>query len=434
MGELERSQRLAASPAGRGDGAVAPARPSGARLAAFRYAAFRLFWIGQLATNIGTWMQIVATGWLVLELTDSPAFLGLNAVFQGLPILACALVGGVVADRFDRYRLMVGAQLVQLFPDVALALLVATGQVHVVHIFVYSLLTAVINGLTTPARQAFVPRLVPPPALVSAVALNSAVWQGGAVVGPTVAGLVLAAWGTPGNFYLNVVSDLVNLGAMLLIRAAPASSPPVRESPWQSLAQGTRYVFREANVRTLLLAVAALSLLGRPYTQLLPVFARDVFHTGPQGLGVMLTMPAIGAVAAAFGLGLLGESASTSWFLAMSVAQALALGAFAASPVFGVSLALLFVMGATSAVASALANTLLLQLVEERMRGRVMGFFMAATWGGWRLGAFPAGLVAEGWGAQPALGLCAATLLAVQAPLARSKLLRAGAGLTRTRH
>jgi MFS family permease len=142
----------------------------------------------------------------VLELTDSPAYLGLNAVFQRVPILACALVGGVVADRFDRYRLMVGAQLVQLFPDVALALLAATGQVHVVHIFVYSLLTAVINGLTTPARQAFVPRLVPPPALVSAVALNSAVWQGGAVIGPTVAGLVLAAWGTPGKFYLDALA------------------------------------------------------------------------------------------------------------------------------------------------------------------------------------------------------------------------------------
>jgi MFS family permease len=238
--------------------------------------------------------------------------------------------------------------------------------------------------------------------------------------------------GAHSNSYLNVVSDLVNLGAMLLIRAAPASSSPVRESPWQSLTQGTRYVLREANVRTLLLAVAALSLLGRPYTQLLPVFARDVFHTGPQELGVTLTMPAIGAVAAAFGLGLL-ESASTPWLLAMSVAQALALGAFAASPLFGVPLALLFAMGATSAVASALANTLLLQLVEERMRGRVMGFFMAATWGGWRLGAFPAGLVAEGWGAQPALGLCAATLLAVQVPLARSSLLRAGLGALRGR-
>ena len=380
--------------------------------------------MGQLATNVGTWMQVVAAGWLVLELTDSPAYLGLNAAFQGVPIIVFALVGGVVADRFDRYRLMVGAQVAQLLLDVALAVLVATGAVNVVQIFAYSALMAVVNGLTTPGRHAFVPRLVPRDALVSAVALNSSLWQGGAVIGPTVAGLVLAAWGTAWNFYLNVVSDLVNLAAMLLIRARPEPGRPATHSPWDSLVQGARYAMGRGDVRTLLAATAAVCLLGRPYTQLMPVFARDVFHVGPEGLGVMLAMPSLGAVAAVVVIGVVGSLDPARWFLRASVASALALGAFAASPIYGLSLVLLVVLGAATSAATTLANTALLHRVDDRMRGRVMGYFMAATWGGWRMGALPTGLLGAVVGTPLAVGIGAALLLLVQVPVARGLLPR----------
>jgi MFS family permease len=403
---------------------AAPRPPPAARLAAFGYPAYRWYWLGQLASNAGTWMAVVATGWLLLELTDSPAYLGLNAAFQGVPIVVCALIGGVVADRFDRYRLMVGAQVAQLVLDAALAVLVATGAVTVPQIFAYSLLQAIVNGLTTPARQALVPRLVPREALVSAVALNASVWQGGAVVGPTLAGLVLAAFGTAWNFYVNVISDVVCLVAMLLMRLPPEAPRVNTQSPWVSLVQGARYSLRQVDVRTLLIATGVVCLLGRPYTQLLPAFARDVFHVGPEGLGVMLAMPSIGAIAAVIGLGALGDRDTARWFWRACVATALALGAFAASPFYGLSLAMLVLVGATTAAATALSNSLLLHVVEDRMRGRVMGYYMAATWGAWRLGALPTGLLAAAWSTPLAIGVGAALLLLAQLPLARSRLLR----------
>jgi MFS family permease len=373
-------------------------------------------------------MAIVATGWLLLELTDSPAYLGLNAAFQGVPIVIFALVGGVVADRFDRYRLMVGAQVVQLLLDAGLAALVATGAVSVPQIFAYSLLQAIVNGLTTPARQALVPRLVPREALVSAVALNASVWQGGAVVGPTLAGLVLATFGTVWNFYVNVISDVVCLAAMLLMRLPPEAPQASTQSPWGSLVQGARYSVRQADVRTLLLATGVVCLLGRPYTQLMPAFARDVFHVGPEGLGVMLTMPSIGAIVAVIVIGIIGERDTARWFLRACIAAALALGAFAASPIYGLSLVLLVLVGATSAAATALSNSLLLHVVEDRMRGRVMGYYMAATWGAWRLGALPTGLVAAASSTPLAIGLCAVLLLLAQVPFARSRLLGGASG------
>src|SRR5215212_4947804 len=209
--------------------------PASQRLAAFRFPNYRLYWAGQLATNVGSWMQIVATGWLVLELTDSPAYLGLNGAFLAVPILVFSLVGGVVADRVDRYRLMIGAQIAKLVPDVVLAVLVGTGTVQVWQVFAYSLIGATIRGLTTPARQAFVPSLVPRPALLSAIALNSILWQGAAVLGPSVAGLILAAWGEPGNFYLNVVSDVLNLALLWAIRAPTAAPRAGAPSAWEGV-------------------------------------------------------------------------------------------------------------------------------------------------------------------------------------------------------
>jgi MFS family permease len=426
----EGGERVTPNGAAQGPTDLAAARPGAAasapatRFAAFHYPAFRWYWIGQLASNAGTWMAVVATGWLLLELTDSPAYLGFNAAFQGIPIVFFALVGGVVADRFDRYRLMIGAQVVQLALDAGLAALVATGAVTVPQIFTYSLFQAVVSGLSTPARQALVPRLVPRSGLVSAVALNQSVWQGGAVLGPTLAGLVLAAFGTVWNFYINVVSDVVCLVTMLLMRLPRETPQASAQSPWDSLVSGARYSVQHSNVRTLLIATGIVCLLGRPYTQLMPAFARDVFHVGPEGLGVMLTMPSIGAIAAVVGLSVLSGRDTAKWFLRVCIGAALALGAFAASPIYPLSLVMLVFVGATSAAATTLSNSLLLHVVEDRMRGRVMGYYMAATWGAWRLGALPAGLVAAAWSTPTAIGLCAILLLAAQIPVARSRLIR----------
>lgn len=391
--------------------------PRSARFPAFHYRHFRLFWAGQVAHNVTSWMQLVATGWLVLELTNSPAYLGFNAAFQAVPILIFALVGGVVADRLDRYRLMVWAQRAHLIPDVTLALLVGTGNVRVEHVFAYSFVNSTINGLSTPARQAYIPNLVPKEALASAIGLNSIVWKGSAVLGPSVAGLVMVAWSIAGNFYLNVAGGLVNLLVLGLIRGSATPPPRAENSPWQGLAEGGRYAWGNRGVRALLLSVATISFLGGSHTLFLPVFARDIFAVGPQGFGLMVTMPALGTIVAGLLLGSTRRSVTPRSFILTAALLGVSLAAFGASPAFWLSLVLLVVVGGAYSGSSSLANTLLQQEVEDRLRGRVMSYFMASTWGAWRAGAVPIGLLASEHGAQLAIGLAGIGLLLVVIPL-----------------
>jgi MFS family permease len=391
----------------------------GLSFAAFHYRNYVLFWIGQLVTNVGSWMQTVATGWLVVQLTNSPATLGFNAAFMALPIVVFSLLGGVIADRVDRYRLMVLTGVAQVVPDAILAALVATGTVQVWYVYVYSLVWGSLKGLNFPARQAFVPGLVPPEAIQSAVALNSILWQGAAVVGPMLAGLAISAWGTPSNYYLNVGSDLVSLGTLLLIRLPPAPPRQVAGSAWQVLAEGVRYAWKQPVVRALLIAVAAISFFDRSYTQLMPVFARDVFQVGPQGLGLLLAMPAAGTIVMA--LFLAGGARRAHRGLEVLLAAAalgLALVAFAASTTLWLSLVLLLVVGAAATAATALANTLLLETVSDEMHGRVMAFYMDATQGCSQLGALPVGVLAQAIGPSPAVDLSAAVSLLVVGGLA----------------
>lgn len=387
------------------------------RFPAFHHRYFRLFWAGQVAHNVTSWMQLVATGWLVLELTNSPVYLGFNAAFQAVPILIFALVGGVIADRLDRYRLMVWAQCAHLVPDVTLAFLVGSGQVRVEHVFAYSFIDSTINGLSTPARQAYIPSLVPKDALPSAIGLNSIVWKGSAVLGPSVAGLVMVGWSIAGNFYINVAGGLLNLLVLALIRGSATPARRAENSPWQGLAEGSRYAWGDRGVRTLLLSVAVISFLGGSFTLFLPVFARDIFAVGPQGLGLMVTMPALGTIMAGLALGAARSSVKPRSFLFVAALLGFSLVGFAASPAFGLSLFLLVIVGGAYSGSTSLANTLLQQSVDDRLRGRVMSFFMAATWGAWRAGAVPIGLVAGAWGAPLAIGLGGAALILLILPL-----------------
>ncbi|HEY8695201.1 MAG TPA: MFS transporter, partial [Chloroflexota bacterium] len=340
---------------------------------------------------------------------------------QGLPILACAFVGGVVADRVDRYWTVVGAQVVNIVPDAILAILVASGHIRVEHLFAYAFINGVINGLANPARQAIVPSLVPKEALMSALALNGILWQGAAVLGPTLAGLALAAWGTGANFYINVVSDVVSIAVLLPIRARAAKLEHT-SSAWQNMAEGLRYAWRGATVRMLLLTVAAISLLGRSYFALMPVFARDVFHAGPEGLGVMLTMPAIGTIIAGFGLAMFkGHLPLERWFFIAGIGTAALLLGFALSPWLGLSLGILVLIGLALTSSATFSQTLIQQTVEESFRGRVMSLYMACTIAAWRMAALPFGFLAERWGAREAVAGGALVLLLLLLPASRRR-------------
>ncbi|MFI5269971.1 MAG: MFS transporter, partial [Chloroflexota bacterium] len=340
-----------------------------------------------------------------------------------VPILVFSLVGGVVADRFDRYKRMVWAYVAQIIPDAALAWLVITGQIRVEHVFAYSLITATINGLSTPARQAFVPSLVPKEALLSAMALNSIVWQGAAVVGPAVAGIILAVWGLPGSFNINVGRDFVSLVAILLVRVPALSLRRAGSSGWSDVREGLAHGWRSERVRVLLMSIAVVTFLSRPYSQLMPAFARDVFKVGPQGLGWMLTVPALGTIAAGVALTAIRRVSLVRSFVVLAAAMGAALVGFCATRSFPVALAMLFVIGGCSTATNTLINTLIQENVEERLRGRTMSLFMASTWGMWRLGSLPVGVAAEAWGSPLAVGAAAVLLLVCLVPVGRNKAL-----------
>jgi hypothetical protein len=367
-------------------------------------------------------MSLVAMGWLVLELTDSPAALGLTGAFAALPLIALALVGGLVADRVDRYRMILTAQLVSMVPDVVLAVLVGTGLVQVGHIYLYALANSTVRGFATPARQAFVPSLVPREALLSAIALNSILWQGAAVVGPALAGLVLSQWGTPWNFYLNVASDALNIALLLALRVPAVAPRPSGRSPWEGLVAGVRYLREQPSVRALLLAAAGLSFFGYSYMHIMPVFARDVLAVGPTGLGLLMTMPAAGTICAALSLALAGTiTGKGRLYVVLAGVFALALEAFAASRVFGLSLVILLLVGAAGTATQTLGSTLLQHTVADRMRGRMVSFWIIATQGAGPLGAVPAGLMAQAWGAPAAVALNAAVVLVLVLALALAR-------------
>ncbi|HLY67557.1 MAG TPA: MFS transporter, partial [Chloroflexota bacterium] len=329
---------------------------------------------------------------------------------------------GAVADRFDRYKLTVVSYIVQIIPDAALAWLVISGNIRVEYVFAYSIVTATINGLATPARQAFVPSLVGKEALLSAMALNSVVWQGSAVIGPAVAGMILALWGLPGSFNINVASDFVSLATIAFVRVAPIVAAK-KSSGWNEIREGLAYAWRQPKVRVLLVSVALTTLLARPYTQLMPAFARDVFQVGPQGLGWMLTVPALGTVVAGTILAAASRISLVRVYIVTVGMMAGGLLGFCLTRSFPVSLALLFVVGGCSTASVTVVNTMLQQIAEERLRGRVMSLYMASTWGAWRLGSLPLGVAAAAWGPPAAVGGAAVLLLGILIPIARNPAL-----------
>jgi MFS family permease len=394
------------------------------RFLAFQYRDFRLYWIGQTAGNVGTWLQIVATGWLVLELTDSPAYLGLNALFQALPLLVFSLAGGVIADRFDRYRLTLLAQVLELAINALYAFLVVTGQIRVEQIFAFSLLWMTASGLTNPARHAFMPHLVPPEALVSAVALTSFIWHGAAIFGPAAAGLIAAVWGLPAAFVLNAALQVVFLVTLLLMRTRLPPVPRRTDSAWAGLTEGLGYAWRDTRVRMVLLTVFIISMAGRSYPQIMPLFARDVFHVGTGGLGLMLAVPAVGTVIAGVAVAAARNLALARWFLITAAVLGVAVVAFAWSPTFWVSLLPLLIMGICAQASTTMANTMLMLAAEDRLRGRVLSLYTIATWVAHRLGALPAGLLAEVVGTPLAVGLGGILLVCTIGAVARSGALR----------
>ncbi|MCL4458778.1 MAG: MFS transporter [Chloroflexi bacterium] len=367
---------------------------------ALRHYNFRLFWYGQLISLIGTWMQSVAQGWLVLQLTNSPFFLGLVGAARALPILFFTLFGGVVADRVNKRILIIGTQSASMLLALLLAVLTSTGHIRVWDVLIVAFLLGTVDAFDRPARQAFVVEMVGKEDLMNAIALNSSVMNGARIVGPALAGVLVSLIGVAGCFYLNGVSFLAVIAGLLLMRLAPSSPVKQGDSVWQNILEGVDYIYRDSALLPLVILVALVSIFCMPYSALMPVFARDILHAGATGLGLLMSAAGLGALTGALSLAALGNFRHKGYLLlGPALALSLALSVFSLSHWLLLSLVALVAVGWSMMTYTAVTSTLLQTMVPDRLRGRVMSVYTFMFSGMTPLGNLQAGIVAEYWGA-----------------------------------
>jgi MFS family permease len=375
-------------------------RPSGP-FAALRFRDFRLFWIGLFVSNVGTWMQMTAISWMLYDITNSPLQLGLNGLFRAAPSIALGIFGGTMADRYDRKRLLLATQITSMLLALALAVLAQTGRIEVWHIYAMTALSAVVNALDGPARQALYPSLVPPSALPNAIALNALLWKGTALIGPTLAGIAISTVGTDGAFYANAASFLAVVVALLMMK-----TPAVREVAagdfLRELKEGVRYV-RGHNVIIAVMVMEGVSSVFGLDPAMLTIFARDVLQVGASGLGFLQSARGVGAIIGSAVMIAMSDARAQGKILFVSaIGYGVFFALFGVSLSFPLSLLLLVLMGATDTIWAAARNIILQVQAPENLRGRVMGVFYLSNRGLHPLGQTETGLVVPLIGAREA--------------------------------
>ncbi|HYL93243.1 MAG TPA: MFS transporter [Alphaproteobacteria bacterium] len=348
---------------------------------ALRHRDFRLFWSGNFLSNIGTWMQNVAQGWLVLQITNSAFWLGVVGFASTIPFLLFALVGGVIADHVDKRKLLLVTQSVMMVIAFTMAALAYWKVIRIWEIGLLGMGTGIAMALNTPGYQVLVPRLVPREELTNAIALNSAQYNMSRVLGPTLGGLAMAVVGVAGNFFLNGLSFLAVI--LALTRIHYGKNVALEEGHlWFKMKQGFAYVFGRPEMRALVLLVAIASLLVFPYLTFIPYFARDVLHSDAKGLGVLMACAGAGSFVAAGTIAYLGKMHHRGRFVVRSaMGFYLAIIAFSFSHLFYLSCALLTVAGFFMILMAATMNSLLQHLAEDEMRGRTMSIYSTAFLG-----------------------------------------------------
>jgi MFS family permease len=369
-------------------------------LRAFRHRNYRLFFGGQLISLTGTWMQSVAESWLVFRLTGSSALLGVASFASLAPVFLFATIGGTVADRTNRHRIIVVTQTASMILPLILAVLTLTGAVRVWHVFVLAACLGIVNGFDIPARQSFLVDMVGREDLMNAIALNSSMVNGARVVGPAVAGVLVAAIGEGWCFLLNSLSYTAVISGLLMMDVPRRPRPPAQRSAWRDTAEGFRFVARAAPVRALLVLLGVVSFAGMPYSVLMPVFAESILHGGARGLGLLMGAAGLGALGGALSLARrTGVRGLGRWVATASAAFGLALVCFSLSRTFWLSAALLIPVGASMMVEMASSNTLIQAMTPDALRGRVMAVYSMMFMGMAPFGALFAGWVAERVGA-----------------------------------
>lgn len=372
---------------------------------------FAIFWAGNFLSNIGTWMQYLALGWVILVISNSPFLLGLNGFLAQVPSLVFALPGGTIADRLNRRKLMLITQTSMMLLALLLAVLTSIRQITITEILAISFLTGVASALNYPAYQALIPDLIPREDLMNGIALNSAQFNMSRAIGPTVAGLAMGTLGAAACFYLNSISFLALIIALLAI-----TIPPVHREKgprfWGAMVEGVRYLNKHRMVILLLTVPACLSLLGLPFIVLMPAVARNMIGVGATGLGFLMGGAGLGAVAAALFIAARGTSENRGRMILTSATLfSLALILLSRAQTFWGAFFLLAVMGGTIVGALTLANTTLQMTTPPQLRGRVMAMYYMAMSGLMPFGSLQAGAMAQAVGTRFALGFGGAVCL-----------------------
>lgn len=359
---------------------------------AFQYRDFRLMWIGACTSSIGTWMQIVAQGWLIYRLSHSAFLLALDQFLGGIPIFLFSLIGGVVADRVERRRILLGSQWVQMASAGLLTILVLTGRVHVWQILCLSFVSGFAQAFGGPAYQALIPTLVEKEDMPNAIALNSIQFNVAVMVGPALAGQALAKLGETWCFGLNAVSFLAPIISLSMITARFLPQK-TKESVFTSLKEGIKFVRRQPSMEALIILAFFMTGLSMPMRTYFPVFVKDIFHRGPETYGNLLALMGLGSICGSLGVAWLGNIQKKGR-LALTALMTLGVGisGFALSKRLPLSGVMLVLAGASMMAVFANVNSLVQLITTNEMRGRVMSVYNFAFRGG-----MPIGNLLSGW-------------------------------------
>jgi predicted MFS family arabinose efflux permease len=359
---------------------------------AFQYRDFRLMWFGACMSSIGTWMQIVAQGWLIYRLSHSAFLLALDQFLGGIPIFLFSLIGGVVADRAERRKILLISQYVQMTTATLLTILVATGHIQVVHILCLSFVSGLAQAFGGPAYQALIPTLVEREDMPNAIALNSIQFNMAVTIGPALAGIALARLGEKWCFGLNAISFLAPILSLLVISARffPKSTT---ESIFCSLKQGIRFVRKQDSMEALIVLAFCMTALSMPMRTYIPVFVKDIFHRGPEVYGSLLSLMGLGSISGSLivaGRGNISNKGRVA--LVMMICLGAGIAGFALSRSLPLSYAMLALVGGSMMAVFATVNSLVQLITTNEMRGRVMSVYNCAFRGG-----MPMGNLLSGW-------------------------------------
>ncbi len=392
-----------------------------------RQKTFGVFWLGSFLSSIGFWVQSVGQSWQVLQLTNSAFLLGLVSFAALLPNIVLSLFGGVIADRVHRRPLLIGTQIIFLGTATSLGILTTLQHITVWQIIMMALINGTFNTVGFPAWQAFIGELLPPEQLKQGIALNSMQFNLSRVIGPALGGLSIGIFGIAGSYYLNAISYVAVIIPLLLIHPMRMQHRNRQQGIWQDLREGLNYVGKRPSLQIVLLLQFMIAFLVFPYVILLPVFARDIFHIGAPGLGLLNSASGIGALLGALLLVVLSQRLERRKLLLiiLCVLGGLTSLAFALASALDAALLVLVALGACTVMSTITTNTTLQMLTPEEMRGRVLSIWMMTALGLAPFGNLLAGWVAQSLGAPSTLmiggSVCVMGALLIAIPYKRRK-------------